>query len=61
LVFNLAVMFIFIYGFLYDFGSHVVPQDRPTNIVILLSNIIFSIVTSYLIIRWSPNSKETTN
>lgn len=52
----LSIMFIGIYGFLFNLGAaEIVPYDIPTNFTILINNIIFSIVLGYSIIHYGDN------
>lgn len=52
IVVSTAIMFIGVYGFVFEMGgSNIVPQDIPTNFVILIGNLIFGATTGYMILR----------
>lgn len=55
-----TIMFIFIYGFFYALGGpKIIPWDLGTNWTVLISNLVFGLVSSYLVVRWSPNASRT--
>lgn len=52
----LSIMFIGIYGFLFNLGgAEIVPNDVPTNVTMLINNVIFSIVLGYSIIHYGAD------
>lgn len=57
IVLQLTVMYIFVYGFLFNMGSaRVIPFDRSTNISMLLGNVVFALITAYFIVRWGSTT-----
>lgn len=51
------IMFTIIYGFLYTLGAaKIVPFDIPTNLTVLVGNVIFGLTVSYLVVRWGDES-----
>ena len=47
-----VLMFIGIYGFIFDLGgSKVVPWDIPTNLTMLLGNFLYGIFAAYLVVK----------
>lgn len=47
-----TLMYIGIYGFLYKLGAQLTPHDLTTNLLLFIDNILFGLITSYLITRW---------
>jgi len=60
LIVSNGIMFVWIYGFLLTLGARrIVPFDMRTNWTVLTSNIVFGLLTSYLIIRWGSEKVFT--
>lgn len=50
----IMVMQILVYGFVFNMANtQIIPVDVPTNLSIFVENIIFGVVTGYLVKRWS--------
>ncbi len=50
---NVIIMFISTYGFIYNLGgAKIVPYDIKTNLIVLLSSLIYGVVTPYIIVKW---------
>ncbi|MBM7623388.1 hypothetical protein [Sporohalobacter salinus] len=47
-----SLMYIGIYGFLYNLGAQLTPHDLTTNLVLFGDNLLFGLTTAYLITRW---------
>lgn len=51
------VMFIVIYGFLFNLGgAKIVPFDIGTNVTVFAENIVFGVTMGYSIIRWGDEA-----
>lgn len=48
----ITLMYIGIYGFLYNLGAQLTPHDLTSNLVLFIDNLLFALTTSYLITRW---------
>lgn len=54
---TILVMNLFIYGFMFSIAAtKVIPKDVPTNLSILVENLVFGVVAGYLAARWSPET-----
>ncbi|MCK8818062.1 hypothetical protein MWH28_11905 [Natroniella sulfidigena] len=54
-----GIMYIGIYGFFYDVGAWIVPNDATSNMILFLDNLLFSVVASYFIVRWGKEVIDT--
>ncbi len=53
------LMYVAIYGVIFTLGgAKVVPFDIPTNVSVLIENVVFGITTAYLVIRLGRNLDE---
>lgn len=54
---TILVMNLFIFGFMFSIAATtVIPKDVATNLSILVENLVFGVVTGYLIARWIPET-----
>lgn len=54
-----GLMYIGIYGFFFNFGAQITPNDVTTNVVLFIDNLLFALTTAYLIVRWWGEKLES--
>lgn len=57
---TIIFMHLFVYGFAFNMAeTKIIPVDVATNISIFFENLVFGVVTGYLVARWSDLPSST--